>query len=325
VIPSLRSTTSRRHQVQCLSNLGRIAAASLTYAAEDPREQLSPLHRLAVLANHAAGFTGWWSWRTALPCSFGGVAAAVPMPTSGGHVTIMMDPEAPWADRPLNSYFPSEEPTVFRCPADVGYPKLPEDIQDVTMMAPPEATGIRCFDYLGNSYRSNGMGIVWPVGPLALGRVVTGVEGHGASSIPSPTRTVLYPEPLFYMWVYAASKFLPQALPDELRFPGWHGEVFADNVAYCDRWARLTQVGELQQFTHQELEEMNFSPGFWDTPYFFLRRGATWSMDTYNAPGSVIRVFSDTDCMSLWREDYIAGYTGWPFDDYAVNECPYSP
>jgi len=130
LIPSLRSTANRQNQVQCLSNLGRIAAASLTYAAEDPREQLSPLHRLAVLAAHANGFTGVWSYWTALPRTFGGVAATVAMPTSGGYVTVITDPEGPWADRPLNAYFaPQELTTVFRCPADVGYPKLPQDIR----------------------------------------------------------------------------------------------------------------------------------------------------------------------------------------------------
>jgi len=68
---------------------------------------------------------------------------------------------------------------------------------------------------------------------------------------------------------------------------------------------------------------MNFSPQFMHNPYVFLRRGATWSVDTYPAPGALIVTFADAGCQPLgqmWQ-----GLTGWPFDNHTTNECPYSP
>ena len=115
-------------QAACLANLRQIAQASNTYAAEDPRYQLDPIQRLKVLTHHADGFTGGWSWRTALPRVFGGATPTVAMPTAEGDITVMMDEDGPWAgsQRPLNPYVPGADPLVFQCPADTG--ALPDPV-----------------------------------------------------------------------------------------------------------------------------------------------------------------------------------------------------
>lgn len=318
VVPGVARLDRDSGRAMCLANLRHIGAATLVYAAEDPRNQMVPLHRMMVSTLHSEGWKGTtWGWRTAWPISFGGRTAIRPFPTEAGNVTVLMDPNGLWGarTRPLNGYLdavpqPSDKGlAVFHCPDDTGYPDA-----GWASGVPPEATNIPCYDFLGNSYRINALGIVWLSGPNSIGSFTSGPGGHTASSIASPlAETVLYCDPLFYALVRA------RGAPNYPRVFGWHGEFLADNVAYCDGSARMTQVGEIHQFTPAQLAAMGYTQSF---PYqWFLARGPSWRMDCYPTPGALIKMWDPTGhCVT--PDPGGGGYTGWPFDNHQYNLPP---
>jgi prepilin-type N-terminal cleavage/methylation domain-containing protein len=331
LLPSLQGAREQGKKSVCLSNLRQIGQAAHAYAADDEREIIIPMHRMDVLAQHANGFTGYWSWRTARPFAYGGRTPVKHMPTGGGIVTVMTD-DYLWGapSRPLNRYIFGDISSadfknmpMFHCPADVGYPVFnPNDWGgEGNIDAPPQAAEMPCYDYLGNSYRVNTCGVIWIGGPLSLGDISVGVKGHAASAIENPARTTLYCEPLFYWWSRQTPGETPD--PEKLMFPGWHKKIMSDNVVYVDGSARHTKIDELADWDQETLENMGFSPQFFDDPYAFLRRGRTWQTDCYPSPGAVTKTFADAGCVSLWQPTFIEGYTGWPFDNYTQNNCPY--
>jgi hypothetical protein len=97
----------------------------------------------------------------------------------------------------------------------------------------------------------------------------------------------------------------------------------SDNVAYCDGSARLTEVGELYEFSDDELRDMNYRDPYGGLDWsWFLRRGSTWRIDTYPTPGAQIRMYS-SDGGNL-SPDPPDGYLGdyWPYKDYQYNPPP---
>lgn len=160
LLPSLQAGREQGKRTLCLANLRQLAQASHTYAAEDAREQIVPLHRAHVSTCSRDGFTESWNERTAEPFAFGGRTPTRPFPGGGGDT--MMQPDSVWAagTRPLNRYLyggvyqaDSERLRLFQCPSDAGYPQS-DWVKDI----PPEAAGIACYDFLGNSYRINTIG-----------------------------------------------------------------------------------------------------------------------------------------------------------------------
>ena len=320
--PGLQVIPQKNATAMCLSNLRQIGAASWSYAAEDAREQLVPLHQTMVRTFHGEGFPNpRWAWVTAIPRAFGGRTATVSFPMGGGDCEALQDEDGYWATRtrPMNRWFypylaeglqrAPDGLAVFECPADVGYPDS-EWILD----APAAAGGIPHYDMLGNSYRLNAIGIYWASSYGSSGGFTSGPWGHTASSIASPlSETVLYCDPLFYNF----SRWDPEPLPPPI--PGWHGELLSDNVAYCDGSARLTERGEIYEFSDEELEEMGYAPG-WD-PDTFLRRGPTWREDCYPTPGSHIRIYTGQgNCVTPPVSGDVLDY--WPWHDYQFNPPP---
>jgi type II secretory pathway pseudopilin PulG len=310
--PSVMRLHARDNQATCLSNLRQIAMASHTYAAEDPRTQLVPLHRGDVTTLTSIGFPSTVGWSKALPRAFGGATPTQPITTYGGTViTVMLDSYYggdptlnPWgaATRPLNSYVPGGNTELFHCPADAGDP--------LSAGSP----GAPCFDCFGNSYRSDSIGVVWIAGAgLMRARLSSGAQGHAAWDIENPARTILYPEPDFYWFTRYPT--------GQGEMPGWHGQAFSDNVAYCDGSARITVAGPRQDFSLEELQAMGFCPDYVADYETFLRRGPGWQADCYPAPGAVIQVFSDSG-VSLWDPVSIEYASGWPFEHYTLNEVP---
>jgi type II secretory pathway pseudopilin PulG len=325
--PGLQDMGRKTAMAVCLSNLRQIGAASWQYAAEDCREQLVPLHQTMVRTFHEEGFPeGSWAWRTAVPRSFGGRTATVPFPIPRGYVTaVLQDPFGYWATgtRPLNRWIsPSfsealeHAPTgtaVFHCPADTGYPDS-EWVCD----APRATAGMPHYDMLGNSYRLNPIGMYWASDHGSRGGFTSGPWGHTASSIASPlAETVLYCDPMFYCFSMEGENGYG---PDPI--PGWHGELMSDNVAYCDGSARLTRVGELYEFSDEELDEMNYADPMGGHDWgWFLRRGPTWREDCYPTPGALIRIYTnDGQCVTPPVSDYLLDY--WPWHDYQYNPPP---
>ncbi len=314
----------RSQRAACLANLGRIGAASHTYAAEDLHQQLIALHRMEVLADHGAGFLGTrWGWRTALPRAYGGVTPTVPMPTSAGDVLVILD-ESQWGNRPLNPYVGGDVADVFRCPADSGYPAVDPEVWGTgTLDAPAEAADMPCFDYLGNSYRRNTTGLLVMSSPSVAGtRVETGPGAHPAWNIAQPAETVLYADSRFLWWARNAYDHTPE--PKQAEYTGWHGEFAADHVAFVDGSARLTAIGQYHYFSEEELEAMGFDGSYasqWD---YFLRRGDGWQADCYPAPAALLITYSTPDCVPMGGPPG-GEPSGWPLEGYTMTDPPCVP
>ena len=339
LLPSLQGAREQAKKVLCLSNMRQIGIASHSYATDDPRGQIVPTHRLGVLAAHANGFPARWGWRTALPFSYGGRTPIRGMPTSSGEVQVMngnYNEANHWTwgapSRPLNRYLYGEisagdffKMPMFKCAADAGYPDIDPNSPEVggvdEMDAPPEAAGVPCYDYLGNSYRVNTCGLIWSAGSLAMADMSVGAKGHSASDIDSPSRTTLYCEPLFYWWSRQRLDENPDIDLGSFMFPGWHKKVMSDNVIYCDGSARQTKIEKLAEWDQETLENMNFSPEYFDDPFAFLRRGRTWQTDCYPSPGAITKTYADSG-QSLWNPESISSNSGWPFDNYTQNDSP---
>jgi len=324
-LPALGGSKVDERRAWCLANLRQIAVASLTYANEDYREQIVPIHQSKVRSSVYGGFSvREWQWRTAEPAAFGGRTAVREFP--GGGEKAMLHPRAGGTNgtwwlaftRPLNAYALGSQPghempyEVFHCPSDVGYPAA-----DWVIDAPRDVAGIPCFDFLGNSYRANGCGVGWGGVENIVVELTSAPLGHRASSIASPlARTALYCDPLFYNGSRVSAP--PDPPPG---FYGWHGAFRADNVAYCDGSARLTRVDPVRVFTTEELRTMNVSSFFWGTnSYGVLRRGPSYQMDCYPTPGARIDRFT-AQGRRLW-DGLLEGEPGWPFDGMQQNLPP---
>ncbi len=324
VLPGVAAVSRRDAGATCLSNLGQLGQASLMYASDDPRSLIVPMHRMDVSSEHGLGMPGSSPVLTAALASvFGGRTPVTPTPVFGGDVTVLMEAEL-WGTptRPLNPYVAgnrsrgSDWLEVFHCPADGGYPEEIASWHPDFQPAPPEAAGIPCFDFLGNSYRANTCGVSWRQGSTMRGSLAVSPKGHTPAQILNPARVVLYSDPLFYATTRLAAfgiEFEP--------FPGWHGEMMADNVVYCDGSARLTALGELYEFDEEELADMDYCQDF--DPPSFLRRGPTWQMDCYPAPGALTKTYSFSTHRSMFPMIYISDRTGWPFTGFTQNESPF--
>jgi len=320
-IPALGGAKVDERRAWCLANLRQIAVASLTYANEDYREQIVPIHQSKVRSFAYGGFSvKEWQWRTAEPIAYGGRTPITDFP--GGGLKAMRskrDGGNGWwvaTTRPLNAYALGGQKAyeaayeVFHCPSDVGYPYWPGWIQD----APRDVAGIPCFDFLGNSYRANGCGVGWGGVETIQVEVTSAPLGHRASTIASPlSQTVLYCEPLFYNFS-RSYKGLPP--PD---FYGWHGQFRSDQVAFCDGSAAPRRLDPFRVFSREELEKMNFTPAFMDAPEAFLRRGPLYQMDCYPTPGARIDRFT---AQGKRLFDGPLGDSGWPFDNMQQNLPP---
>jgi type II secretory pathway pseudopilin PulG len=322
VLPVTRQLEQRHRLTSCLGNLGQIGAASQAYAAEDARHQLVPIHAADVTLLHMRGWAGLWGFRVAAPHVFGGQTPTTAFPLYGTETTVMLDEHwgsapNPWGapTRPLNPYVATGGGSVqnFHCPADVGYTTA---VAECCEAIPPEAAGISCFEMLGNSYRRNNCGVFWQSGSYSGGMLSVAPFGHNPDYILQPARTVLYSDPLFYVLVLEYLSWWPSDPT-----VGWHGFLSADNVAYCDGSARLTEIGARREFSAQELRDMYHteSPG-WP----FLRRGATWQMDCYPAPGALLKTYSDTGSHPcLFNPEILDNDRGWPYDRLTENTNPY--
>ena len=332
IVPSFEEASVDAAHSMCLANLQRLGAASLAYATDDDREQIVPIHGGDVRSSYQARFpaTGPWFLHTVLPHAFGGCAAKVPFPSwSGSNPELQQEGRWGAATRGLSSYvYGDGDPNrpkvqaVFHCPADTGYPETAADWGNI----PTQAAGIPCYDLVGNSYASNRCGYINGAsgGITFRASLSSGAFGHAASSIEDASQVVLYCDPLFYDMVRELSA--SDVPPDPV--PGWHGQLMADNVAYCDGSARRTEVGELRQWTSDELEEMGVYQGFVNDPLdalIVLRRGDTWRMDCYPTPGAVIMVYRPDLVPFLSDISQIILGTGWPFDGYSMNPPPTTP
>lgn len=292
VLPGLTETAERVKRARCLTNLRVLAAAAQAYASEDSRELIVPMHQSQASTLHAVGWGGSFQGmdgmaflagsipvRFGIPYSFGGTTAVRPFNAS---MSPMTDPNGFWGARtkPLNRYIVGSphDPTLedlqsFACPADVGYPNH-RYLRDV----PRQVANIPCFELGGNSYRFPSSGLQWTAGGGgATGSFSNAVVGHARSALAQPGRLVLFADGMF--------DNLTRIISPETPLPTcWHGEEYSDQVAFADGSARMASARQvISGWTPATLQEMNLiDQNAWT---LWLRRGSTWRIDAFPAPG----------------------------------------
>jgi len=192
-----------------------------------------------------------WYRRCVMWYSWGGRGAPEPFRTEAGELWINETNNRPYygtRQRPLTvymypdieagrveagSYMASDAP-VFQCPADEGYPDLPEGVMDD---APEENAGNRMFDTVGSSYRGSLATLGPPGGGNAFSR---GVWGQRLDRLERTSRLLFGGDPLFYGFIGTDSSG-PNAWPEVKRY-GWHTEFMTSNELYADAHAAPTQA-----------------------------------------------------------------------------------
>lgn len=280
-----------QQRARCLSNLKRIAVAAMTYAIEDRREQVIPIH--PRMLDHSPT----WYWKTVHAFAYGGDSATQKLPFDAQTGVFLNDRAGQGGDtsgaayaratRPLNRYAldgtgPEDADvalTVFRCPADSGYP--------VTLAfahAPPAAAAIDCFDMLGNSYRANLHALYRDNGEaLSLGP-----WGLGLSRIPAPASTVTFFDPLVLEFTAPPAAAAPpdsdapHSRPTADAPKGWHNQRRGDPAAFVDGHVEL-------------LKDMQPQPPPADATAKLARanaglllRGDRWVFDAFPSPATAI-------------------------------------
>jgi prepilin-type N-terminal cleavage/methylation domain-containing protein len=338
LLPSLQGAREQGKKAVCLSNMSQIAKASHSYAVDDDREQMIPLHKMNVLSIHSQGWPQSCNktWRTALPFAFGGRTAVKKLLWNNQEIReLTRDWRWGAPTRPLNRYVYGDMSEgdfknlpMYHCPSDVGYPEFdPADWGGADNLdCPVQSAHIPCYDFVGNSYRINTCGLIWPKGggganpgsSRFAAQFSVGAEGHASSAIENPSRVAMYCDPLFYFWSRQSPDWAVD--PEKILFQGWHKKIMADNVAFCDGSAKLVKIDSLAEWDLDTLEAMNFSDGFKSDPWYFLRRGRTWQTDCYPSPGSLLKVYNPNGTPQFEASEI--DYTGWPFDNFTQNLCP---
>lgn len=348
LLPSLQGAREQGKRAKCLANMKSVAQGSVAYSSEDRRELLTPMHLMAVSADHALGFTGAitgqdpaenytapiMSIRLGIPTSFGGRTPQVPIPlNNGGQLRVMMHPSDGGTERwlaktrPLNKYVmgsaeeaDNKSMEMYHCPADTGYPEN-KFMRD----CPKSAVDTPTYDMLGNSYRINVAGYFMPSGPNGgtRGQFSIGVWGKPMSKLGDTGKVAMYCEPIFYN----ASRVLGE-VQNAPEIVGWHKAIMKDNVAYCDGSARSTLAVQMVDWPAALLAQMNVATdNFW---YYYLRRGDSWRTDTYPTPGSRIPMYRynpDGTATSLWTGQFpqqANQATRWPYAGHNTIG-PFSP
>lgn len=326
LLPGLQGARDQGKKAVCQSNLGNLSRALYSYATEDTKELIIPVHRYMV-NNPSAFWNGTeWIWRTVMPTTWGGRTAVTPFPTgTGSPVTVLTNDALPWAARtkPLNKYVlgsveqsDAKKMEMYRCPGDVGYPDDPR-IRDNTTAA----AKIPMYDLVGNSYRANMGGMVQLAGGNSgyAGAYTVGPHGHRLSTLSALSDLLMVSDALVY-------EMFPIRLdtPENRRarlFLGWHKKVGADNALFADGHARQFKVTDANEFEASVLERMGLPPGGATTLNAgYLRRSERHRIDCYPTPAARIRLQSDPN--SPARPQPTNGFGDgrfWPLLNYQDN------
>jgi len=311
LVPSLQEAREQSKRAYCLTNLHSIGAAALSYANEEPKELIIPIHRMMV--TYMPG-EDYWLWRTAIWFSSGGRSA--PQPFLGPNRQWSLDERSPWGahTRPLNRYVyhdileaDAHQMKLFRCPSDRGYPEHP-DIDD----SPIENADRLCYDTLGSSYRASLYCFLAPRGQSYDGAFAIGPWGHRLSTIPHPSQVAAFGEPTFFNMIGMDNGVLN---PDPVIAMGWHRRMMMDNLVFCDGSARPTQAAGHRTVGKDAYEQMEVGSNFG-----LISRGPGWRFDLWPTPGA--RIWSKDPQDQRWNPPYAAqrdGGTTWPFSGAQDN------
>ena len=201
LLPSLATAREQAKKIKCLANLRDLQAAGISYAQEDPAENLIPVHRNVLLDNGTSFISG--SRR-----AWGGKAGSSQY--ADGLYATGYDDDHPGfgpATRPLNNYLYTtgfqdrfgEEPeerrkdeqldlSVFKCPSDVGFEARDTAIPGTYRT---EFMGHSLYDTYGCSYSVNSL-LVGVPGSTMLSSLGPWMRPY--SQIPTPSMTLTMSE-----------------------------------------------------------------------------------------------------------------------------------
>ena len=307
LLPSLQQAREQAKRAYCLANLRSIGTAGISYAAEDSKELIIPIHQMMMTPMPAGDY---WMWRTVNWFAFGGRSAPQPFLTDNGPRNL--DESSPWAahTRPLNRYIyhdimeaDARALKVFRCPSDRGYPDH-MDIDD----SPIENADRRCYDTLGSSYRASLYCMLPANGSPYDGAFVIGPWGHTLSTIPHASQVAAFGEPTFFNMIGMDNGVVN---PDPVVAMGWHGKMMMDNLVFCDGSARPTRAAGHESIEEQTARNEMGVGRNWD----LLSRGPGWRFDLWPTPGA--RIWAQDPTNQLWNPSYTAQpferWKTWPF------------
>ncbi len=329
LLPALSAAREQAKRGKCLSNIKNISSSATAYAFEDEKELIVPIHQGTFHAGIQPG--GQYQYRIGIPFAWAGRTPSEPIAT----ITGFTDPNGPWAarTRPLNNYLLTAGVTeadssrgaleLFRCPSDTGYPDRPEWVT-TNYIGHPDVRQKALWDVIGNSYRSNSIGVIFGggVGSTPGGSFTSGPWGQTLSRLNNTGRVVLFAEPLFYVMTIPDLNQNADLSP----LVGFHKQVMTENVSFVDGSARTLEVQRISDWSQEDLSAMNYyglngSAISIDNPLgsLFLRRGEAWQTDAYPSPGALIRGRRANGEPNDAIQNTIAGYRGWPFSGYSDN------
>ncbi len=296
-VMAISATEVRREakELRCLSNLGRIAAASLTYAQSDPGEIAVPIHGRVDSVNILPRLRRGYGGKSGI-----GEPLAGGDPLSSKYGTLEgMGP----ATRPLNRVlykhpFPEHAKNpgtfgqnwlddtnldldVYRCPGDTGYTGY--------NYLPLRDSGLSAYDHYGTSYVPiTSFVITGPGSPLRSNSAFA----RPISRVPVPSETILYMETngqfgwrINYATEGCTSSVSPP--PGGTVIEGWHGRAWTFSSTFADGHVRPVRMeghispspflGRYPDCT----DSINNCHQFWRCVIF---RGPGWRLDTLPAP-----------------------------------------
>ncbi len=321
LLPSLRKAREQAKTAACMANMTGIAKASLTYAADDPGENMIPVPDVENL-DYASGSLEWGGKS--------GIGESEPlnMPALSRYGTGAF--RGP-AHRPLNftlykggfrDYNPSNgdpdpgpgninwlndtklELGNYRCPSDTGYAgggylyTGGRHQRDESLF---KQEGLTAYDHYGVSYAAN---VFYITGGIT-GDQVRSQSPYmcPVSRIPTPSDTIAYQEwPSRFAWLWGSwcnpDTGCCKAGREDHTYhqfatvPGWHRIDFGFNVAFADGHAAMVEMkGCYRPSPH--LGDANYPKGECgggaeEDSYWCLRcvtvRGPGWRMDTLPSP-----------------------------------------
>ena len=307
LLPSLKRAREQAKITVCLAGLKGVATASLTYAADDPGEEATPVNYTQFLLTQMGGNTRY-NTQVGAVC-WGGKSGR----GRGNGDTMFWgtkEGRGP-AQRPLNSFIYKEGFTdylhnggaarknwfadekldlgAFQCPADTGYMG-----REPGRWHYPEwkESGLSSYDHYGTSYAAN---ILWIVGGDINPKYMASNSPYlrPVSRIPNPANTIYYEENC------ARFAFLSDPQPGNCEdtplagvLPGWHGKNWLFNVSFADGHASMTRMKGTQD------PYLSGYPGcanpsvtchnYW---HCVILRGDGWQKDTLPSPPVATLVF----------------------------------
>ena len=327
LLPSLRKAREQAKLATCLANMTGIAKASLTYAADDPGENMIPVPDTSVLQDASGAL------------EFGGKSGIGQSPNLNNPALSVYGTAAyrgP-AHRPLNlqlykSGFKDYNPPngrqnpgpgninylndtkldlpLYRCPSDTGYAgggfmytaSSRADRNEKAF----QSDGHTAYDHYGTSYTSN---VFWIVGGLSGQQLRSqSVYLTPLSRVPAPAASIAYLEfPAKYAHFWGSWEgsgceqhdYEGRCAGNYKTIQGWHRRDFGFDVAFADGHASTVEMkGTFRPAPNLGLANYPAnvcgpSLNGYECERCITMRGPGWQLDTLPAASVLTPYFAD--------------------------------